>query len=66
MLGHERDHLPAGLQDGHVGIEIEPVQALDVQLHMTAEDLIHRHHACTHDTLRNHPYAREDEPRRTV
>ena len=66
VLGHERDHLPAGLQDRHVGVEVDPVQALDVQLHMPAEDLIHRHHACAHDTLRNHPYAREDEPRHAI
>ena len=65
VLGHERDHLPAGLQDRHIGVEVDPVQALDVQLHMPAENLIHRHHACAHDTLRNHAYAREDEPSRT-
>ena len=63
VLGHERDHLPAGLQDRHIGVQVDPVQALDIQLHMPAQNLIHRHHACAHDTLRNHPYAREDEPR---
>ena len=61
VLGHERDHLPAGLQDRHVGVQVDPVQALDVQRHMTAQHLIHRHHACAHATLPNHPYAREDE-----
>jgi hypothetical protein len=58
VLGHERDHLPAGLQDRHVGIEVDPVQALDIQPHVPAQDLVHRHHACAHDTLRNHTYAR--------
>jgi hypothetical protein len=62
VLGHERDHLPARLQNGHVGVEVDPAQALDVQLHMSAEDLVHRHHTCAHDTP-PHPYAREDEPR---
>ena len=49
VLGHERDHLPAGLQDRHVGIEVDPVQALDVQRHMPAEDLVHRHSSLCHD-----------------
>jgi hypothetical protein len=44
----------------------DPVQALDIQRHMTAQHLIHRHHACAHDTLRNHRYAREDEPGQAI
>ena len=24
MLGHERDHLPAGLQDRHIGVQVDP------------------------------------------
>jgi len=58
VLGHERDHLPTGLQDRHVGVEVDPVQALDAQLHVSAENLVHRHHACAHDTLRNHAHER--------
>ena len=27
MPGHERDHLPAGLQDRHVGVHVNTVQA---------------------------------------
>jgi hypothetical protein len=64
VLGHERDDLPAGLQDRNVRIQVNPVQALDIQRHVPAQDLIDRHHACTHVTLRNHAYTREDEPRR--
>jgi hypothetical protein len=66
MLGHERDHLAAGLQNRHVGIQADPVQALDIQRHMPIENLSRRNYTCAHDTLRNHAYAREDEPRRAV
>ena len=38
VLGHERDHLPAGLQDGNVGVEVDPVQALDVQDAMPVQE----------------------------
>jgi hypothetical protein len=50
VLGHERHDLPAGLQDRHVGIEVDPVQALDVQRHVPAQDFIDRHHTCAYDT----------------
>jgi hypothetical protein len=49
MLGHERGHLPTDLQVRHVTVELDPVQALKVQRHMTIEQIIHRHrHRCSH------------------
>jgi hypothetical protein len=41
--GEERHHLGAGLQDRHVGVEIDPVQALDIQHHMPVQHAIHRY-----------------------
>jgi hypothetical protein len=38
VTGEERDHLRAGLQDRHVGVEVDPVQALDVQRGMPVEE----------------------------
>ena len=47
--GQERHHLRTGLQDRHVGVEIDPVQALDIQRDMPIEHVVHRddplHHA---------------------
>ena len=31
MPGQERHHLRTGLQDRHIGVEVDPVQALDIQ-----------------------------------
>jgi hypothetical protein len=45
VLRHERDHLPAGLQDGNVGVEVDTVQALDVQHRMPIQKL-----RCRNDT----------------
>jgi hypothetical protein len=45
VLRHERRHLPADLQVRHVAVQVDPVQALDVQRHMPIEQLIHRHHS---------------------
>ena len=64
VLRHERHDLPAGLQDRHVSIQVDPVQALDIQRRMPIEHLPRRHYTCAHDTLRDHAYEREDEPRR--
>jgi hypothetical protein len=41
--GQERHHLGTGLQDRHVGVEIDPVQALDIQHHMPVQHVIHRY-----------------------
>jgi hypothetical protein len=38
--GQERHHLGTGLQDRHVGVEIDPVQALDIQHHMPVQHVI--------------------------
>ncbi len=51
VLGHERHHLPARLQDRHVGIEVDTVQALDVQDHVPVQDLVHRQCARAHASL---------------
>jgi hypothetical protein len=40
--GQERHHLGTGLQDRHVSVEIDPVQALDIQRHMPVEHVIYR------------------------
>jgi hypothetical protein len=48
-LTKERDHLRAGLQRRYVGVEVDPVQALDVQRRVTFEQLIDRHNLLTHD-----------------
>ena len=41
--GQERHHLGTGLQDRHVGVEVDPVQALDVQRHMPVQHVVHRY-----------------------
>jgi DNA-binding CsgD family transcriptional regulator len=64
VLGHERDHLTAGLQDRHVGVQVDPVQALDIQHRMPGQDLIDRHHARAHGSLPAHTSCREHPPPR--
>src|SRR6266571_4693216 len=44
MLGQERDHLAADLQVGDVGVEVDAVQAIQVQCHVTVEDIVDVHH----------------------
>ena len=41
--GEECHHLGTGLQDRHVGVEVDPVQALDIQHHMPVQHVIHRY-----------------------
>ena len=48
--GQERHHLRTGLQDRHVRVEIDPVQALDVQHHMPVEHVVHRDNPLVHPT----------------
>ncbi|HEY3193670.1 MAG TPA: hypothetical protein VGK42_00365 [Candidatus Dormibacteraeota bacterium] len=47
MLGQERDHLAADLQVGDVGVEVDAVQAIQVEGDVTVEDIVdvdhHRH-----------------------
>jgi len=62
VLRHERDHLPAGLQDRHIGVQVDPVQALDIQDRMTVENLARRHHTCAHARLLARNPRLEHEP----
>jgi hypothetical protein len=50
VLGQERDHLPVNLQVGDVGIQVDAVQALQVEGHMAVEEVVdvaHRSHGTT-------------------
>jgi len=47
VLGHERRHLPTDLKIRHVAVGIDPVQALDIQGHVSIEKLIYRQ-LCSH------------------
>jgi hypothetical protein len=40
MLGEEPDHLPAHLQVGNIGVEVDAIQALQVQPHMPVEQIV--------------------------
>jgi hypothetical protein len=40
VLGEEGDHLPADLQVGDVGVQIDAVQALQVEGHMAVEEVV--------------------------
>ena len=51
VAGEERHHLGTGLQDRHVGVEVDPVQALDIQRHMPVQHVIHRHDPSHDDHL---------------
>ena len=44
VLGQERDHLAADLQVGDIGVEVDAIQALQVQRYMTVQDLVDVHH----------------------
>jgi hypothetical protein len=48
--GQERHHLSAGLQDRHIGVEVDPVQALHIQRDMPVEHIVHRHDLLHHAT----------------
>ena len=62
VLGHERRHLPTDLKIRHVAVGIDPVQALDIQGHVSIEKLIYRQ-LCSHAN-RMTP-ARHTKPART-
>src|SRR5664279_1249176 len=42
MLGHERHDLPAHLQVRHVSVEIDSIQALHIEDHVTIKKIVHR------------------------
>ena len=44
VLGEERHQLAGHLQGGHVAVEVQPVQALDLQRHMLAQQVVDRRH----------------------
>ena len=44
MIVQEREHLPAYLQRRHIAVQVDPVQALDVQHRMTIQQLRDRDH----------------------
>jgi hypothetical protein len=41
MSTQEPHHLAAHLQARHVPVEIQPVQALDIKLHMAGQQIVH-------------------------
>ena len=43
MRGQEADDLPADLQVRHIGVQVDPIQTLQVQPHMPVQDVIHGH-----------------------
>jgi hypothetical protein len=47
VLGQEDDHLPTHLQVRHVGVQVDAIQALQVERYMAVEhvvDVAHRRH----------------------
>jgi hypothetical protein len=44
MLGQEGDHLAADLQVGDVGVEVEAVQAIQLERYVAVQDLVAVHH----------------------
>jgi hypothetical protein len=48
VLGHERDDLTAGLQGRHVGVQVDPVQALNIQHDMPGKHIVHRDNSLRH------------------
>ena len=52
MCGHKRHHLATHLQIRHIAVEIDPIQTLDIQLHMPIEHIVDRYR-CSHDPKRD-------------
>jgi hypothetical protein len=48
--GEERGDLGAGLQGGHIAVEIDPVKAFDVQRHVSLKHVVDRHDPHPHPT----------------
>jgi hypothetical protein len=44
MLGQERDHLAADLQVGDLGVEVDAIQAIQVERYVAVEDVVDVHH----------------------
>jgi len=54
MLGQERDNLAADLQVGDVGVEVDAIQAVQVERYVAVQDLVDVHHRrhIDHPTVR--------------
>src|SRR5215208_4896137 len=48
MPGQEVDHLAGHLQVGHPPVEIDPIEALQIQTDVPVQDVVHGHHAGRH------------------
>ena len=48
MVGQEVDHLAGHLQVGHPPVEVDPVEALQIQTDVPIQDVVHGHHAGRH------------------
>ena len=44
MLGQEPDHLAADPQVGDIGVEIDAIQAIQVERYVAVQDLVDVHH----------------------
>jgi hypothetical protein len=44
MVRHERNHLTADLQRGHIAVEVDSIQRLDLQPNVPVYQLTDRHH----------------------
>jgi hypothetical protein len=59
VRGQERHDLPADLQVRHIGVQVDPVQTLQIQRDLPVQDIVDRHrHRRRHDPQRErHPPA---------
>jgi hypothetical protein len=49
--GHEPHHLPGDLKVRHIAVEIDPVQALQIQGHVTIQKIVHRQRISHHPRM---------------
>jgi hypothetical protein len=59
MPGQETHHLTAHLRVRHVRVQVDPVQALHVQTHMTVEQIVDRYGLPHQDTLPQDHHSRQ-------
>jgi hypothetical protein len=52
--GQEGDHLPTHLQSRHVSVEVDPVQALQIQTHVPIQQIVDRRHRGRHQAHLHH------------
>jgi hypothetical protein len=48
VVSQEVDHLTGHLQVVHPPVEVDPIQALQIQTHVPIQDVVHGHHAGRH------------------